>query len=76
MVADLKTWREALGDTPRGDNDTERKSMANRNSEPDLVARLRRAIEESRLSLNQLDIASGVDRAQLSRFVRGERDLI
>lgn len=36
---------------------------------------IREAIRESGLSLQQLADASGVDRASLSRFVRGERTL-
>ncbi len=37
--------------------------------------RLRAAIAESGLSLNQLADKTGVDSGRLSRFMRGERDL-
>ena len=42
---------------------------------PELIRAIRRAIETSGLSLNQLGVVSGVDRGRLSRFMRGERDL-
>jgi transcriptional regulator with XRE-family HTH domain len=37
--------------------------------------RLRRAISESGLSLNELAERSGTDKGRLSRFMRGERGL-
>jgi transcriptional regulator with XRE-family HTH domain len=46
-----------------------------RQAEPALPARIRRAIQESGRSLNQLGQLAGLDHARLSRFVRGERDL-
>ena len=42
---------------------------------PDVQSQLRRAIAASGSSLNQLEKAAKVHRAQLSRFVRGERSL-
>jgi transcriptional regulator with XRE-family HTH domain len=42
---------------------------------PDLVDQLRRAIANCGLSLNQLADATGVHKAQLSRFMRAERSL-
>jgi transcriptional regulator with XRE-family HTH domain len=39
----------------------------------ELVAELRKAVEESGLSMTELARISGVDRSQISRFVRGER---
>jgi len=41
----------------------------------DLVEQLSRAIAGCQMSLNQLAKATGVHRAQLSRFVRAERSL-
>jgi transcriptional regulator with XRE-family HTH domain len=46
-----------------------------RRKPPDLVAQLRRAIVSCGLSLNQLAEATGVHKAQLSRFLRAERSL-
>lgn len=43
--------------------------------EPALTAYLRKAVQESGRSLNQLGKLAGVDHTRLSRFVRGERDL-
>jgi transcriptional regulator with XRE-family HTH domain len=40
-----------------------------------IVEQLRDAIRASGLSLNQLSIAAGIDRSQLSRFMLGQRDL-
>ena len=40
-----------------------------------MAVRLREAIQESGLSLNQLGRQAGIDHSRLSRFVRGERDL-
>jgi transcriptional regulator with XRE-family HTH domain len=40
-----------------------------------LTEQLRQAIAGSGMSLYQLSQASGVHRSQLSRFIRGERDL-
>ena len=42
---------------------------------PDLEDQLRRAIAGCGLSLNQLAAATGVHKAQLSRFLRSERTL-
>jgi transcriptional regulator with XRE-family HTH domain len=49
--------------------------MTTRDMAPQLVAKLRQAIQESGHSLNQLSAECGVDRGRLSRFMRGERDL-
>ncbi len=49
--------------------------MAKKSLTPDLVVRLRQAIESSEQSLNKLSQVCGVDRGRLSRFVRDERDL-
>jgi transcriptional regulator with XRE-family HTH domain len=49
--------------------------MTTRDIAPELVAKLRQAIQESGQSLNQLSAECGVDRGRLSRFMRGERDL-
>jgi len=40
-----------------------------------VVSQLREAIIESNVPLNQLSKISGVHRSQLSRFMRGERDI-
>jgi transcriptional regulator with XRE-family HTH domain len=42
---------------------------------PGLVEQLKEAIRQHPGSLNQLGIASGVDTSQLSRFIRGQRNL-
>ena len=42
---------------------------------PDLADQLRRAIGGCGMSLNQLAKATGVNKAQLSRFLRAERSL-
>src|SRR5262245_8564777 len=42
---------------------------------PDLIEQLRQALAASGLSMNQLGKETGVNQAQLSRFVRGERTL-
>ena len=42
---------------------------------PDLTEQLRQAIRDSGKSLNRLAEASGVHKAQLSRFLRAERTL-
>jgi transcriptional regulator with XRE-family HTH domain len=42
---------------------------------PTVVEQLREAITQSGIPLNQLSKASGVHRSQLSRFLRGERDI-
>ena len=42
---------------------------------PDLEGRLRQAIAASGVSLSRLAQATGVHKAQLSRFVRAERSL-
>jgi DNA-binding phage protein len=44
-------------------------------TQPDLEGQLRRAITASRLSLSRLAQATGVHKAQLSRFLRAERTL-
>jgi hypothetical protein len=49
--------------------------MSERAAEPGLVTELRRAVADCGQSLNQLSVASGVDRGRLSRFMRGERDI-
>ena len=49
--------------------------MAKTPREPAMIDLLRRAIQKSGQSLNQLSKACGVDRSRLSRFLRGERDL-
>jgi transcriptional regulator with XRE-family HTH domain len=49
--------------------------MSEGGSAADLSGQLRRAITGCGRSLNQLAAASGVHRAQLSRFLRGERTL-
>jgi transcriptional regulator with XRE-family HTH domain len=52
------------------------RSMAvERRKPPDLAEQLRRAIVGCGMSLNQLAKATGVHRAQLSRFLRAERTL-
>ena len=40
-----------------------------------IVAELRKAIVESGYSQNQLSELSGVNRAQINRFIKGERTL-
>ena len=40
-----------------------------------IIETLRRAIEDSGYSQYQLSILSGVNRAQINRFVKGERTL-
>ena len=40
-----------------------------------IITVLKVAIKESGLSQNQLSILSGVNRAQINRFVKGERTL-
>ena len=55
----------------RGDNGMARA----RRKPPDLAEQLRRAITRCGLSLNQLAAATGVHKAQLSRFLRAERSL-
>jgi transcriptional regulator with XRE-family HTH domain len=42
---------------------------------PDLADQLRRAIGDCGMSLNQLAKATGVNKGQLSRFMRSERSL-
>jgi transcriptional regulator with XRE-family HTH domain len=42
---------------------------------PDIADQLRRAVAGCGLSLNQLAQATGVNKAQLSRFLRKERTL-
>jgi transcriptional regulator with XRE-family HTH domain len=49
--------------------------MAKRKSEEGLTGQLRKAIQESGQSLNQLSKTCGVHNTQLSRFMRGERDI-
>jgi len=46
-----------------------------RTAEPYLVAILKEAIETSGLKLVEISRSAGVSPGQLSRFVRGERDL-
>jgi transcriptional regulator with XRE-family HTH domain len=46
-----------------------------RQREPQLVAQVRQAIQDSPLSLLELGQRSGVNQSQLSRFLRGERGL-
>ena len=45
------------------------------NKKKGLEEQLRRAIEGSGMSQNQLSLLSGVNRAQISRFVKDERTL-
>ena len=49
--------------------------MDKQEGKPTLVEQLREAIIESKMPLNRLSKASGVHRSQLSRFLRGERDI-
>jgi transcriptional regulator with XRE-family HTH domain len=42
---------------------------------PDLIEQLRRALAASGVSMNRLGKEAGVNQAQLSRFLRGERTL-
>jgi transcriptional regulator with XRE-family HTH domain len=49
--------------------------MARKVPDPSVAVRLREAIQDSGLSLNQLGQRAGIDHSRLSRFVRGERDL-
>jgi transcriptional regulator with XRE-family HTH domain len=49
--------------------------MTKQQQREQLADQLRRAIEGSGITLYQLSQASGVHRSQLSRFMRGERDL-
>jgi transcriptional regulator with XRE-family HTH domain len=49
--------------------------MAKKQEGLGLTGQLREAIRDSGQSLNQLGKASGVHNTQLSRFMRGERDL-
>ena len=51
------------------------KARPNDTKPPDLADQLRRAIGGCGMSLNQLAKATGVNKAQLSRFMRGERHL-
>jgi plasmid maintenance system antidote protein VapI len=46
-----------------------------RDRPPDLADQLRRAIDGCGMSLNRLAAATGVHKAQLSRFLRKERTL-
>jgi transcriptional regulator with XRE-family HTH domain len=50
-------------------------SKQKRAQPPDVADQLRRAITGCGLSLNQLAEATGVHKAQLSRFLRDERSL-
>src|SRR5438874_12496222 len=45
-------------------------------SDPGLTGRLKEAIRASGQSLNRLGRAAGIGRDRLSRFLRGERDLV
>ncbi len=49
--------------------------MAKKKEPPDVVETLRERLRESGLSLNQLSDRSGVNKGQISRFLRGERDV-
>ena len=51
------------------------KARPNDTKPPDLADQLRRAIGGCGMSLNQLAKATGVNKAQLSRFIREERSL-
>jgi transcriptional regulator with XRE-family HTH domain len=42
---------------------------------PSLADQLRQAIDKSGITMYKLSQDSGVDRSQLSRFMRGERDM-
>lgn len=46
-----------------------------RNKAPDIEEQMRQAIRESGLSLNKLAEATGVHKAQLSRFLRAEQSM-
>jgi plasmid maintenance system antidote protein VapI len=49
--------------------------MGKRRNKPDVAEQLRQAIRDCGLSLNKLAEATGVHKAQLSRFLRGEQSL-
>jgi antitoxin component HigA of HigAB toxin-antitoxin module len=57
------------------DNNASQNQMSKRKQVPNVVDQLRQAIGGCGVSLNQLAKATGVHRAQLSRFLRGERTL-
>jgi transcriptional regulator with XRE-family HTH domain len=44
-------------------------------SKPGMVEQLRQAVRDSGQSLNQLCIASGLDRGGMSRFMRGQQGI-
>jgi plasmid maintenance system antidote protein VapI len=57
------------------DNQAEGMMPKDHSHSPDLAEQLRQAIRGSGKSLNRLAEASGVHKAQLSRFLRAERTL-
>jgi len=59
----------------KGHHKAPRRMEKKQDRSPDLIEQLRQAVAGCGMSMNQLGKAAGVNQAQLSRFLRGERTL-